>query len=363
MRILIVITKGELGGAQTHVLELCRALKHQFKFLVLIGGSEKSALGSELHAIGVQAEQVKELSNSLSPIQLLQSVRHVSAKIRAWGPDAIHAHSAVAGVVGRLAGWVTNVPAVYTVHGFGFKPQVPLLRRSVVFLAEQVLAPLTARLICVSEFELELAQRLYIAKRRVRVISNGIADIPLRASPGAEPATFIMVARMAAPKRHDLLIQALALLRKRGITLPRVVFAGGGPCLPHAQSACYNNDLDSVEMPGDLTDIPSRLARCQVFILLSDHEGQPISIIEAMRAGMPIIASDLPGIRSQVLHGSEGLLTNNSPDEVADAVEMLLNNPAKRIEMGQAARQRYEREFSAENMAKHVADVYVTLTK
>lgn len=363
MRILIIITKGDLGGAQTHVFELCRALKQKFEFLVLIGGQKRSPLELELKKIGVATLSVGALSNSLSPLHLIKSIREVRNQIKIWKPDVIHAHSAVAGVVGRIAGFLARTPVIYTVHGFGFKPQVPLLRRTVVLSIEKLLARLTTRMICVSQFELHLAKKLSISADRITVVSNGIADWPSRCDPGIEPVSLIMVARMAPPKRHDLLLQALVLLRERGMNLPKVIFAGGGPELINAQISCDSNKLDMVEMPGDLGGIPDILARNQLFILLSDHEGQPISIIEAMRAGMPIIASDLPGIRSQISHRSEGLLINNNANAVADALQMLLNDTAMRIRMGKSARVRYESEFNSENMANDVAGIYRILEK
>jgi glycosyltransferase involved in cell wall biosynthesis len=268
----------------------------------------------------------------------------------------MHVHSAVAGVVGRLAGWTRGCPVIYTVHGFGFKPQVAPLRRTVALLAERLLAPLTARMICVSDSELALARRLPIARERILVISNGIADTVLRANPGHEPAALMMVARMDAPKRHDLLIQALRLLQGRGGVMPRVVLAGEGPMLSDVQAAAQG--LAFVELPGDVKDVPLRLANSQLFVLLSDHEAQPISIIEAMRAGLPILASDLPEIRQLVAHGTEGFLTSNSADAVADALETLLQHPQKRAAMGQAARVKFESEFGAARMAQRVAAVY-----
>ncbi|MDM0053470.1 glycosyltransferase family 4 protein [Variovorax sp. J22R115] len=358
MRILIIITRGELGGAQTHVLELCRAMRKKIDFLVLIGGKERSMLEDRLCEMSVDVCRVDSLSNSLSPGRILAGIVSIRKKIYEWRPDIVHVHSAVASVVGRLAGWIAEVPVVYTVHGFGFKPEVPLLQRSAAFVAEQLLAPLAARVICVSRFEFDLAKRLLVKDRRLAVISNGISDTLFCANPGAEPLTFIMVARMDAPKRQDIFTKAIVILRERGVTLPRVILAGGGPLLEDVREFCARHDLNNIETPGDLDTISERLAASQVFVLLSDHEGQPISIIEAMRAGLPIIASNLPGIRGQVTHGVEGLLTSNSVEDVADRMEELIGSAEKRICMGRAARRRYESEFGSEIMALKVVEVY-----
>jgi glycosyltransferase involved in cell wall biosynthesis len=358
MRIVVVITKGELGGAQTHVAELCSALRHRCEFLVLIGGAASSPLADALTSMQVRVESVPGLSNAVSASSLLASVRQIAAHARAWGADVIHVHSAVAAAVGRLAGWHAAIPVVYTVHGFAFKPQVPLLRRFCAFAGERVLAPLSSHVICVSAAERELALKLGMAQRHISVISNGVSDTALRARPAEVPATLVMVARMAAPKRHDLLLQALQVLQARGMAPPPTVLAGGGPLLAAWREAAAAAGLGCVNFAGDVADVDARLANSQVFVLLSDHEGLPISVIEAMRAGLPIIASDLPGIRAQIEPGIEWLLTTHDPGDIANAIERMVSDPHLRARMGAAARRRYEAEFSAARMAEKVEQVY-----
>jgi len=362
LRVLAIISKGESGGAQTHLLELCRALAGRCHYFVLIGGSAHSELGTELRRLDVHVQHVASIGNSFSPVALLRSVRHVLHVAKAWRPDAIHLHSAAAGVVGRIAGRLAGIPVVYTMHGFGFKPAVPPLRRMIAYSAEQILAPLTRQLICVSEHERALALRLRIPAGRISVIFNGLSDCPWRAEPGAENPRLVMVARVAPPKRQDLLIEALSMLRGRGTSVPLTIMAGGGPQLERLRSTAVALGLAShVELVGDVDDIPGLLACCQVFVLLSDHEGHPISIIEAMRAGLPVVASKLPGICEQITHGREGLCVSNRPADVADAIQVLISDPRLRVRMGKAARERFEARFGVAAMADRVAAIYETL--
>ncbi|MBS0344211.1 MAG: glycosyltransferase family 4 protein [Proteobacteria bacterium] len=358
LRILIVITRGELGGAQTHIFELCRALRHEFIFHVAIGGSERSPLEEQLDELGIESSRIPGLSNSYSPQRLLRGVFAIRSLIGKWQADVVHVHSAVASVVGRLAARTRSVPSIYTVHGFGFKAEVPFMRRSIAYLAEQILAPITSHLLCVSSFEMKMSEALLISRTKVSQVSNGIADSPLRADPAIDPPMFIMVARMEAPKRQDLVVAAIEELCRRGSAPPQVIFAGGGPLLDKIDATRRKAKATTVQLPGDLRDIPERLSATQVFVLISDHEGQPISIIEAMRAGLPIIASNLPGIRTQVSDGNEGLLVTNDAVSIADAMEMLIQSPELRTSMGQRSRERYESEFSASSMARRVAVAY-----
>lgn len=358
MRVVLVITKGEIGGAQTHVAELCGALRERCEFLVLIGGAKSSFLRDALTASNVRVESIAELSNDVSPRSLVACVRQVVDHARSWRADVIHVHSAVAGVVGRVAGRLLSIPVVYTVHGFAFKPEVAVPRRVCAFAAERLLAPLSTHTICVSPAELELARRLQIPAGRSSVISNGISESHFRADPSCEPPTIIMVARMAVQKRHDQLLDALRLLRARGINPPRTLLAGDGPLMPGLRQAATASGLSCVNFCGNISDVSATLAKCQLFVLLSNHEGQPISIIEAMRAGLPVMASDIPGIRAQVTDGVEGLLTGTTAADVADVLGRLIADPALRARMGAAARRRYETEFSAIGMGERVARVY-----
>lgn len=354
--VVLVITKGEAGGAQTHVLELCRALQQRVRFTVLIGGdAAHSVLGQGLTALGIAVLPLPRLQNSLNPLKVLASVKALMAHLRTLQPDVIHAHSAVAGVVARLAGKIGQIPVVYTVHGFGFKPQAAWLIRTNAWLAEAVLAAWTTRMVCVSAHEKELASQLPMQPDRVSVVHNALADVPWRSDLQTEAPQLVMVARMAAPKRPDVLLAAMALLAQQGLR-PVTRFLGGGPDLAAHQQAAV--DWPHIEFQGDVDNVAERLAQHQIFVLLSDHEGLPISILEAMRAGMAIVATRLPGIEEMLTDGDNALLVPNAPEAVAEALQALLRDAPLRQRLGRAARARYEADFQPEAMAAPVLAIY-----
>src|SRR5574343_1015867 len=325
LHVLLVITKGEMGGAQTHVIELCRALRDRVRFTAVIGGEPGSFLQEALQAAGVRTIALPSLRNSLNPLRLLTSVRALLRQLHDSPPDLLHAHSAVAGVVARLAGKWRQIPVVYTVHGFGFKPQAPALIRLNAWLAEAVLAAWTTRMICVSAYEKTLAERLPMDPARASVIPNAIADVVWQSDQRDDRPSIAMVARMALPKRHDLLLQALALMAADG-TRPAVRLLGDGPQRTVHQPLASQLDLPHVQCSGDVHNVHEQLAPHQIFVLLSDHEGLPISLIEAMRAGMAIVASRLPGVEELLVDGESALLVANDPFEIAQALRQLLED-------------------------------------
>lgn len=355
---MLVITKGEAGGAQTHVMELCSALGDRVRYTAVIGGTDAhSKLGIALEAMGVRVIGLPSLRNSLNPLKVMASVWALLVLIRQTQPLLLHAHSAVAGVIARLAGKLAGLPLVYTVHGFGFKPQAPVLIRWNAWIAEAMLAAWTTRMICVSAYEQTLATSLPMDTGRINVIYNTIADAPWRSQQTPNTPSIVMVARMAAPKRHDLLIDALALLTQQHLH-PATHLLGDGPDrIAHRQRA-NTNGLSHITWPGEVDNVAEQLAQHQIFVLLSDHEGLPISILEAMRSGLPIVATRLPGIAEMIEHNVTGLLVSNNPQEIAQVLAQLLQNTPLRQRLGQAARQHYETHFQPANMARQVQRIY-----
>lgn len=385
--VMIVITRGEAGGAQSHVRDLCQALQQRVKFTVVIGGPvEASVLGRELTALGIAVCPMPDMLESLNPLKIWPAVQQLTELIHTHKPDLVHGHSAIGGLVSRVAAHRAQLPAVYTVHGFGFKPEVPLVRRTASALAEHMMARWTAQMICVSKYERELALNLAIDSDRVHVIPNGIAPLPSKAPAvaadmdGENNSTanvdaaanlqqasatprLIMVARMKSPKRHDLLLQALGKVRNTlGFELP-VTLAGDGPLSAELRAEAKTLNLKNITWAGDVSNVSDLLAQHEVFVLLSEHEGMPITVLEAMRAGLCVLASSLPGIREQIIPYQDGVLTANTPEAVAEKLLQLVRDPHLRKRLGRAAQQTFESAFAAEPMAERVLQVYRQCTQ
>lgn len=359
-RIAYLITSSEVGGAQAHVASLIQGLAGRIAAIVLAGG--EGPLFATAAALRAETRKLPRLDNALSPLRALTCLRELMKALRAARPDLIHAHSGKAGALGRVAGWLLGIPVVYTVHGFGFKAAAPWRQRTAARLAESLLAPLTTRLICVADAERQLAARLPLDPAVVRVVPNGVPDTAERARPGAPLRRIVMIARFAHPKRPDLLIRAFAQCLQQDperFANCELVIAGEGPYRAAMRDLADTLVPGRVVLPGNVDTVPALLASAQVFVLASDHEGFPLSILEAMRAGLPVVATDLPGIREQLDGGRCGMLcVPGDVPALAAALRALAGDPMRRASLGEAGRQRWAMHYGVEAMAEATWQVY-----
>jgi glycosyltransferase involved in cell wall biosynthesis len=190
-------------------------------------------------------------------------------------------------------------------------------------------------------------------------IHNGMLDVDssLRADPAISPPRMIMVARFEAQKDHETLFRALDRLKHLEWRLDLV---GGGPDEERFKSLANELGLAGrITFHGHSADVARLLARSQIFLLITNWEGFPRSTLEAMRAGLPSIVTDVGGNREAFATGAEGVaVPHRSVGELAAAVERLVSDPAMRAEMGARARRTYEEHFTFEIMYRRYLAEY-----
>ncbi len=175
-----------------------------------------------------------------------------------------------------------------------------------------------------------------------------------------EAVRLVMVARFTAPKDHRTLLLALGALRD----LPwRLSLVGDGPGLPEARAAARSLGLaEKVFFLGMREDTLDILAAGDIFILSSAREGFPISILEAMRAGLPVVASAVGGVGEAVVDGESGLLfPAGDAESLCKSLERLITEPDLRRSMGAAGRKRYQEQFTLEQMAEKTLSLYLAV--
>jgi glycosyltransferase involved in cell wall biosynthesis len=182
-------------------------------------------------------------------------------------------------------------------------------------------------------------------------------DDTLQARPGQSPPRLVMVARLSHWKDQPALLHALAGL----LDLPwQLELVGDGPMCEPVQALAHELGLASrVYFAGFRRDVPERLAAAQLFVLISKWEGLPRSIIEAMRAGLPVIATEVGGVREAVVDGITGFVIPPGDVEwLRGRLRVLIMDSELRIRMGAAGRARYERLFTFDRLVEQTTGIY-----
>ena len=351
----------ELGGAQTHVRTLSSGLTELgYRCTVLVGPPE-----------GVFFEQLKEvcipfcvlrfLVKSVSPWRDVAGLCELVKVLSRLKPDIVATHTAKAGFLGRVAALIMGIPCVFTPHGWSVIDRKTGRRKRLFIALERLGGRAGSRVINVCQQEKDLALALHLVDpEKISVVLNGVPDCPLQAIPERAPARLLMIARFEPQKDHATLLRALRHLKEASWKLR---LAGSGSLVPAVKRMANDFGLaDRIEFVGECSE-PSRLyADSEVFVLSTTYEAFPITIIEAMRAGLPVVASDVGGISEAVTHGITGFLTPPRDEgALAMAIGDLVRMPKLRASLGAMGRTRYLECFTSAKMVANTSDVYASV--
>jgi glycosyltransferase involved in cell wall biosynthesis len=360
MKIAHVLTRGDvLGGAQSHVRELSLELRRLGHEVTVITGAP-GIFTDQLRQAEIPWVPVRSLVRPLRPHRDLAAFVQLSRVLRQLKPDLVCAHTAKAGSLGRAAARLHNIPSVFTPHGWSMFDRNSLHGNPLFCGAERLAGRLGTRVINVCEFERQFAQQWRVCPAsKLEVVHNGIAETPMnRVRPiDTQPPLIVMVARFASQKDHATLLHALSrLLRMEW----RLLLVGEGELEPQVRAQVAALGLnDRIRILPTETNVAHLLMEAQIFVLSTHFEALPISILEAMRAGLPVVATDVGGISESVREGETGLLTRRRDvDGLRDALARLIAEPALRLELGTAGRRLWRAQFTASTMAARTVEVY-----
>lgn len=352
----MIATLAETGGVARYLGLLLPALTACFDVVVAAYGSgplEEAAL-----AAGAAYAPLRHLRRDVSPFQDALALFELVRLTRRVRPDILHANSAKAGLLGRMAAAATGVPIrIFAAHGWAFATH-PGRSAALYLWAERLMRPLTDVVVCVSESERArgLAARACTAGRTV-VIPNGIEAAAEPSVRDGETAPLIVsVGRLKAPKDFVTLVRALARLDRGSF---RAVVVGDGPDRPLLERELRRLGLtDAVTLAGERRDVPELLGRSDVFVLSSSSEAMPMSVLEAMAAGLPVVASDVGGVPELVRADTGVLFRAGDPDALAAALERLIADPSLRRGLGATGRIRARERFGVEAFRRAYVDLY-----
>jgi len=361
--VLFFTDSAGFGGAEQMVLTLLAVLDRSLWRPVLVyhphPGVEPLVERARKLDVRVMAVPVLELNSKRGIGQMLHLIR----VLRKERPSVFHAH--LCGwpgcTLGLLAAILARVPAIVaTQHFFRGKPSRRLiLREQVVFLGVH-------RYIAVShEMARNLRQTFRFTAHKVQVVHNGIIPEPF-----SRPGHISWEPRPAQARRAPTVLTLARLVKNKGLSyliaaaplVPEALFvvAGEGPDrgLFEAQAEALGV-ANRVRFLGQRDDIPDLLADCDLFILPSLHEGLPISVLEAMAASKPVIATAIGGIPEVVVDGQTGLLVPPAdPPALAKAIRTVLADPTLARNLATAGRAQLLKGFSAEVMVQRTTQIY-----
>jgi glycosyltransferase involved in cell wall biosynthesis/O-antigen/teichoic acid export membrane protein len=328
--------------------------------IVCIDGPRVEAL----RGLGIPVHTV-HLPRNLNPVRLVLALIDLTTYLRKDQVDVVHTHCSIPGVVGRLAAWLAGVPViVHTVHGFHFHERTSWFTRLPYLMAERLCGLVTDTLLTQNRGDLEQAERFGIGPRSRRYhIGNGVDLQRFRPEEQRESTdgriTVTCVARLEPVKNHGMLFEAVAILKRRGLSL-RVRLVGDGKLRGGYQQLCRRLGIDGmVEFLGYRNDIPAILAGADIAVLTSVKEGLPRAVLEAMAAGLPVVATKVPGTREVVRHGETGLVVELGDTEgLADALDRLIGDAALRERMGQRGRKVATEEFDERPIVDRLRQLY-----
>ncbi len=313
----------------------------------VVGACAEGRLLDEVRADGFDVRAVP-MARSLNPAAQLRAFRALRALIREVKPDLVHGHMPISGLLARVAAKAEGVPRIaYTCHGFLFNQTGPLWLRGASFAMEWIGGRLTDTFLTVNAAEARDARRLCIHRHAV-AIPNGRdpavfhpdpdARTRLRAETGTDPGAvvIVIVSRLVRAKGYPELLAAM-----RDVPGAVLWVVGERLASDHDEDieSCFREAGlgDRLVRLGYRPDVAAVLAAADIFVLPSHFEAQPMSVIEAMLTGLPVVATDTRGTREQVVTEETGLLV--PPKQVAPlaaALRRLVADPALRARMGTA---------------------------
>ena len=374
---MLQILEATIGGTKRHLLDLCTGLDPaQFDVLVACPRVRSEARGDvsfvdDLTRAGI-AVRIVPMVRAISPARDVAAAVRLAALVARGGFDVIHAHSSKAGFLGRQAALLSpRSKVVYSPHGFYFQNFSSPLRRGLFKALEKAAAFRTDALIALSRGEYDAAVKGGLVPRgRAKLVRNGIehAECLPRAEArrrlGIDPTAVVVgtISRFTPQKAPLDLVDAVEeLARER----PDLVFAwfGDGELRARVEARIQSRGLAaSFRIFGYRPDARELLPALDLFVLASRWEGLPYTILEAMDAGVPAIATDVVGSQDVIEDGRNGrLVPFGRPDLLARAAGDLLKNPIRLAELSLIAREDVLRRYSRASMVKEIASLYVDL--
>jgi len=382
IRVLRVIARLNMGGPAIHVANLAAGLEpHGYRTTLVAGslakGEDSMAFLAERLDIPVVA--VPELQREVSLLPDARSVMRLRSIIREVRPHILHTHTAKAGAIARAAALVSGGArppiVVHTFHGHVLKGYFDPLRTAVFREVERNLARSSDALVAVSpEVRDELVEAGIAPVEKFAVIRLGIpleerladetAELDYRPLYGIGPDAFVVgwVGRMTGVKDTDAVLEILRATRQLGVDAV-LVMVGDGPDRERLEQLAHDLGIArSTYFVGYQSDVAGYYRLFDAFLLPSVNEGTPVSAIEALASGTPVVATRVGGVPDVVRDGLDGFLFEPGDAEgAARTLARLESDTTLRSALGSSGRQRVLERYSVARLVDDVDRLYRSL--
>ncbi len=336
-----------IGGAGYYVLTLLTQPAFTERYETAVACPE-GALATALRRAGIEVMIYPGADASFS----WPALRSLYGLMRAWRPRIVHTHGALAG---RVAAALAGARVVYTKHGLAAGSEQAIQVRSPGALLKRAsVRSFADRIVAVSEAVARSLTAAGADPQRIRVIPGGVDLDRFEQTGPPVPGVVGAFGRQSREKGFDILLEAMSQLRGEA----SLILGGEGP-----QSGFLREQADRLGVPvtmtGFVADVPAFHRQIGIFAQPSRSEGLGLTIVEAMAAGRPVVASRTGGIPEVVVDGDTGLLVEpENPGALAGALRRLLADPDLARRMGEAGRRRAQEMFSARKMAEQTVAMY-----
>lgn len=376
-KILLVITKSNLGGAQKYVYDLATSLpQDMYDVAVVCGGN--GPLVQNLEEAHIRVISIKTLQRDISVLGDLASFFELITIFRKEKPHIIHVNSSKVGGLGALAGRIARVPKIiFTCHGWAFNEERSALTLLIIKFVSWLTVMLSHMTITVSNRDLVDGCRMLWSKNKLTLVHNGIRPPHFKERVSAQteirdlarkngveiPKTALLmgaIGELHKNKGYEYMLYAFSNARKTRSNPYRLIIMGEGEEREKLKNLITQLDLESdVALLGYVKNAPSYLAAFDAFALTSIKEGLPYVIIEAGFAGLPVVATNVGGVREIIEDMKTGILVQTrKPDDIAQGLTFLVHEIDRSKSFGAALKEKVEREFSIEKMVQNTVAVY-----
>jgi len=371
--ILYIITKSVWGGTAKYVYDLSTNLSGDFNIAIVAGG--KGKFYEKIKETDIPYYKINSFQRNVNIFKELLAGFEILSLFFQIKPDVIHANSSKAGGIVGIAGWVyklligKNVKLIFTAHGWAINEDRPKWQIKLIKLFSKITSVFYNQIICVSEYDKKIAIENKLApEKKLIAIHNGIniENINFLIKEEAQnklikKTSSLVIGTIAEWTKNKGLIYLLKAIKKIKDKKIDLILIGSGenPDKEKLVKFIEKNNLKNIHLIEFIPNAANYLKAFNIFVLPSLKEGLPYTIIEAMIAEVPIIATNVGGIPEMIENNINGILIESKNSRIlADKIIKLINSPETIQKLTQKSKQKAEKEFTLDQMILKTKKLY-----